>query len=169
MTPDDIFDPLRPMLYITDCLRTGKLTEFDPGIAPLLLTHRLITGANPFAEVLRQDLRDLCDRIDTIAGTVPEPSTLADAPRIDRWCGAIVDELPVLVGVVTGHPRLRHGARCITSPLVRIEPDKGWARTFSRYYRLGRPDRSCLTDLLAEGRLRPDTRAFDIPASGVWS
>lgn len=169
MTLDDVFDPLRPMLYITDGLRTGTLTEVDPGILPLLRTHRLLTGANPFAAILRQDLRSLCDRIDVLVGTVPEPSMLAAGARIDGWCGALVDDLPVLVGVVTGHPRLRHGARCITSPLVRIEPDKGWARTFSRYYRLGRPDRSCLTDLLAEGRLRSDTRAFDIPTSGVWS
>lgn len=169
MTPADITDPLRPLLYITDSLRTGTLTDADPGIPPLMRTHRLMTGANPFATILRQDLRDLCDRIDTIAGTVPEPSTLADAPRIDRWCGAVVDDLPILVGVVTGHPRLRQGARCTTSPLVRIEPDEGWARTFSRFYRLGRPDRSCLTDLLAEGRMGRDARPFDIPTSGGWT
>ncbi|WP_338390857.1 DUF6634 family protein [Rhodobacter capsulatus] len=164
MTPDEIIDLLRPLLHVTGGLRTGALTEFDAGIAPLVRTHRLLSGTNPFDEILRHDLFDLCDHIDSLAGAMPEPSALATAPRIDRWCGAVVEDLPVLIGVVTSHPRLREGARTMTSPLVRIAPQEGWARTLSRYYRLGRPDQSCLAALLAEGRLPPEAQAFDIPS-----
>ena len=163
MTPDDIADPRRPLQYVTDGLRVGTLTESDPGIAPLVRTHRLLNGTGPFDAILRQDLLDLCDHIDSLAAAVPDPSTFETSPRIDRWCGAVVDDLPVLVGVVTGHPQLRQGARTVTSPLLRIAPEAGWARTFSRYYRLGRHDRAFLIGLQAEGRLRPQTRAFEIP------
>jgi len=166
MTPDDIADPLSPLQYVTDGLRVGALTEIDPGITPLVRTHRLLNGARPFAEILRQDLFDLCDHIDSLAGAVPDMPALETAPRIDRWCGAVVEDLPVLVGVVTGHPRLREGARTVTSPLVRIASDQGWARTFSRYYRLGRPDLSVFFALLAESRLRSGARRFEIPGLG---
>ena len=169
MTPDDIADPLRPLQYVTDGLRVGALTEIDPGITPLVRTHRLLNGTRPFAAILRRDLFDLCDQIDSLAGAVPDLSALETAPCIERWCGVVVEDLPVLVGVVTGHPRLREGARTVTSPLVRIAPSEGWARTFSRYYRLGRPDQSVLTALLAEGRLRSGARRFDIPRTGGWT
>ena len=84
------------------------------------------------AQRLADDLR----RIAT--GDLPTAADLADAPIIDHWSLALRPE-PSLVGVVSGHPsigQLRPGA---TSSLFAFAPDLGWARTWNRYYRLGRP------------------------------
>jgi hypothetical protein len=175
MTPDEIIDPLRPMQHLSDTLRNtlhphqGGARDIAPEIPILLGTYRWMQGSDPAAPILTRDLVSLCDYLDALAEAEPEAIHLADAPRIDRWCAAVIADLPVLVGLVTGHPRLRQGARTVTSPLVRIAPDQGWARTLSRYYQLGRPDQSVFTALLAEGRLHPGALRFDIPDLGGWT
>jgi len=175
MTPDDIVDPLRPLQHLSEALRDtihlrpGAQRDIAPDIAQLLGTWRWAKGVDPAAPILSQDLVSLCDHLDALTQAEPETIVLADAPRIDRWCAAVVDDLPVLLGVVTGHPLLRECARTMTSPLIRIALDKGWARTFSRYYRLGRPDPSFFSALLAEGRLHPGARRYDIPGLGGWT
>lgn len=74
----------------------------------------------------------------------PASSQLAVAPVIERWR---VTTRPAycLTGDVTGHP-LKPGAgrRVVTSDLVLIDGERGWARTRSRWYRLG---------IYAEGKL----------------
>ncbi len=46
----------------------------------------------------------------------------------------------MLCGAVAGHPILSGTGRVITtSPLHLLDPVQGWARTYSRLYRLGRP------------------------------
>lgn len=175
MTPDDIADPLRPIQHLSDELRDtlhlhqGGPRDIAPEILILLETYRWMQGADPAAPILTRDLVSLCHYLDALAQAEPEAIHLAEAPSIDRWCAAVVDDLPVLVGVVTGHPQLRPGARTVTSPLLRIDPEAGWARTFSRYYRLGRHDRAFLIGLQAEGQLRPQTRAFEIPGLKGWA
>lgn len=71
------------------------------------------------------------------AGFVPGEVELAEAPLLTSW---IIEPLPGgllrLVGVVSGHPLIRDGW-CTTSPLIAADSDAGWARTVSRYYRLG--------------------------------
>ncbi|PSJ60169.1 DUF6634 family protein [Pseudaminobacter soli (ex Li et al. 2025)] len=70
------------------------------------------------------------------------PQALAggeDAPILDRW---ILGHRPVpcLAGLSTGHPRLSGVNRAIaTSDLWLMSEDRTWARTLSRWYRLGRP------------------------------
>lgn len=172
MTPDEIIDPLRPMQHLSDTLRNtmhphqGGARDIAPEIPILLGTYRWMQGSDPAAPILGRDLVSLCDYLDALADAEPEAIHLADAPLIERWCGAVVEDLPVFVGVVSGHPRLREGARTVTSPLIRIAPSEGWARTFSRYYRLGRPDPSVFFALLAESRLRSGARRFEIPGLG---
>lgn len=175
MTPDDIVDPLRPVQRLSDALRDtihlrpGAQRDITPDIAQLLGTWRWAQSLDPAAPILARDLVSLCNHLDALAQAEPEPIMLADAPRIDRRCAAVVDNLPVPVGVVTGHPRLREGARTMTSPLIRIALDKGWARTFSRYNLLGRPDRAVLAALRAEGGLRADAQFFNVPIAGGWT
>lgn len=68
----------------------------------------------------------------------PRPEDLAEAPLAETWIPLVKDgtDLPVLWGYVTGHPLL--GDRFIrTSPLIGLSRETGWARTFSRWYRLG--------------------------------
>lgn len=62
-----------------------------------------------------------------------------DAPLLDRW---VLGERPArcLIGLSTGHPVLEGTGRMITtSDLFLISEDAAWARTLSRWYRLGEP------------------------------
>ncbi|WP_442869642.1 DUF6634 family protein [Bradyrhizobium sp. CCBAU 11386] len=44
---------------------------------------------------------------------------------------------PCLVGTVDGHPLIRRGTRVHTSELVLVDPALRWARTWTKFYRLG--------------------------------
>ncbi|MDU0342064.1 DUF6634 family protein [Bosea rubneri] len=71
------------------------------------------------------------------ATKAPASAELATAPMLDRW---LVTSRPAycLVGEVSGHPLLAgSGRRVVTSDLVVIDGERGWARTRSRWYRLG--------------------------------
>ena len=83
-------------------------------------------------ERLERLLSDL-KRIRSRAG--PTAEDLDDAPRLDDYQLARRDVV-CLVGHATGHPRLgdRH---TITTELMVHAPTLGWARTLSRFYRLG--------------------------------
>ncbi|WP_428990946.1 DUF6634 family protein [Methylocapsa aurea] len=60
----------------------------------------------------------------------------ADSPRIGVKLARRIT--PALAGAVAGHPAL--GDRSIvTSDLCALDAAAGWARTSSRFYRLGRP------------------------------
>lgn len=77
------------------------------------------------------DLKMFC------ATKAPASSELAAAPILDRWQ---VTSKPAycLIGNVTGHPLLTgKGRRIVTSDLVLMDGERGWARTRSRWYRLG--------------------------------
>jgi hypothetical protein len=72
-------------------------------------------------------------------GVPPEAMAGDDAPILDRWILAR-RAVPCLAGLSTGHPRLVGENRLIgTSDLWLLSEDHGWARTLSRWYRLGRP------------------------------
>ena len=84
-----------------------------------------------FARKLAEDFERL-----TADGS-PSRSDLATAPVIDLWRPA-PRILLALAGTVTGHPILRDGRPTITSQLFAYDEAAGWARTWSRYYALGR-------------------------------
>jgi hypothetical protein len=70
---------------------------------------------------------------------VPPEDLATDAPLLDRW---LVAHRPVacLLGQSTGHPLLPGVNReIVTSDLMLMSRDHEWARTLSRWYRLGRP------------------------------
>ena len=74
------------------------------------------------------------------AGAGPDPDTLAAAPCLTGWACRLVPAFePALIGTVADHPRLPGERRIVTSRLIAIDPAAGWARTTSRFYRLGRP------------------------------
>lgn len=61
---------------------------------------------------------------------------LQNAPFLDKY--ALTYRMaPCLTGKVQGHPTVR-GPSVLTSQLWAYSPDLAWARTLSRYYRLGR-------------------------------
>jgi hypothetical protein len=75
----------------------------------------------------------------TRKGIPPERLAGGDAPVLDRWMLG-VKAAPCLAGLSTGHPLLPGENRMIgTSALWLMSEDKTWARTLSRWYRLGRP------------------------------
>jgi hypothetical protein len=85
-------------------------------------------------------------------GEGPSSEELNRAPLLDSWAVADRAGLPVLTGIVTGHPRLPAHSWVRTSPLVWLAEDRTAARTSSRWYRLG----SRLEDDLARsGRRTP--------------
>ncbi len=82
--------------------------------------------------------RRLADDLDAVAtGGYPNDATLKTAPLLEDASLAPI-LLPVLSGTVSGHPLLPGNDRPIaTSLLEMICPSQRWARTQSRFYRLG--------------------------------
>ena len=71
-------------------------------------------------------------------GASPESLTKEEAPILDRWVMA-QRPIPCLAGLSSGHPFLVGTGRAIaTSDLWLMSADHSWARTLSRWYRLGR-------------------------------
>ena len=72
-------------------------------------------------------------------GEMPSERELDGAPLLTDWLfGEIDGGYRRLGGFVTGHPLIGPGW-CWTSVVLFVVPDRSWARTISRYYRLGRP------------------------------
>ena len=81
-------------------------------------------------------LADDCDRLER--GRRVPPVVLQKAPLLTDWAPAITPQSVHLIGRVTGHPLLGDCA-AVTTPLWFADPDGGWARSLSRFYRLGPP------------------------------
>ena len=85
--------------------------------------------------------------IEKIQRGVPPERLAADPPILERWVMAQRPAL-CLAGLSFEHPLLTGQARpIVTSDLCLIADDHTWARTLSRWYRLGRPASSPLRDL----------------------
>ncbi len=106
------------------------------GQSTLKLTAATISKLRRDAEKLERlaaDLRRIAD------GVEPSPEELEKAPVIDRWVVGQMTHL-CLVGRVIGHPDIEDTHLTRTSDLWFIDYKKGWARTLSRFYRLGDED-----------------------------
>ena len=81
----------------------------------------------------------LSDMERILEGVLPETLVNEEPPLLDRWLlGNVLT--PALVGLSTGHPALPGTNRPIaTSQVFLMSADMSWARTLSRWYRLGRP------------------------------
>lgn len=86
--------------------------------------------------------RKLADDLEKLAqGNWPNIQENSDAPFLEQRRLA-VRPVPILVGLVSGHPILPGIRReIITSELVALSARLGWARTRSRWYRLGPSER----------------------------
>lgn len=72
-------------------------------------------------------------------GVPPEALANTHGPLLDQR-ELSTRPVPCLVGFSSGHPELLGSKRNIrTSDVWILTEDKGWARTLSRWYRLGRP------------------------------
>jgi hypothetical protein len=88
-----------------------------------------------------------------LSGWRPGDVDLAGSPLISGWGVAWVQhECPVLLGTVTGHPVVGVGDLPVTmtSPVLWIDEHAGWARTVSRWYRLGERSSVFIADFDSE-------------------
>ena len=69
--------------------------------------------------------------------TGPNEAELSSAPVLDNWSLGTRPQY-ALLGTASGHPGIADG-HVLTSPLVYLDPNRCWARTWGRYYILGRP------------------------------
>jgi hypothetical protein len=105
-------------------------------------------GAKADAELVSQARRLKALSADmerVLEGLLPEAIITEEPPLLDRWI--LGNTLaPCLVGLSTGHPTLVGANRAIaTSNVWLMSDDMTWARTLSRWYRLGHPaERSSL-------------------------
>lgn len=89
-------------------------------------------------EALADHLHRLADDIQT-----PDVSRASsvDVVDINSWFLA-ARPVPCLIGRTSGHPTIADRKTARTSELFYFDPERGLARSFSRWYRLGTPDRS---------------------------
>jgi hypothetical protein len=81
--------------------------------------------------------RLLVDLKSLAAGAMPSEKTLAGSPLLDLYQVRSGRDL-FLTGICVDHPKL-FGPAIFTSSLWVVAPDHSWVRTYSRFYRLGRP------------------------------
>jgi hypothetical protein len=96
--------------------------------------------AEAAAEIL--DLADSLERLAAdlrrlVSGEAPTAADLDEAPLLDRYALAVRSE-PCLGGIATGHPHIETGHRIFTSGIYAISESEGWARSLSRFYKLGK-------------------------------
>ena len=76
-------------------------------------------------------------------GYRPPDDAWATAPVLDDWRIVPARRPPAaegmseIEGVVAGHPDFALGTRIRTTPLLVVEHGQGWARTVTRFWRLG--------------------------------
>ena len=100
--------------------------------------HLGLAHARPMLSFEADRLQVLVDDLRRIAtGASPTADVLDDAPVTDGWSFGR-RAAPVITGHTVGHPRLPDGP-VVTSEVIALDLDAGWARTLSRFYVLGRP------------------------------
>lgn len=104
----------------------------------LLFGRETLTDETLILQTAR--LLALADDLERVHRGVPPEEMAGDAtPILDRWVVA-QRIVPCLAGLSTGHPLLVGQGRLIaTSDLWLLSEDRAWARTLSRWYRVGRP------------------------------
>lgn len=102
----------------------------------LINKARPLNLANATAEIERLQ-RLVVDLTSIRDGCGPTEADLADAPFLEGWSRELRPAF-CLAGHAVGHPILTGiGQLIVTSDLWVLNEEEGWARTLSRWYRLG--------------------------------
>lgn len=89
---------------------------------------------------LTAKLRRLASDLDRIAAAAaPTAAELSHAPLLVDWRPVLTLSGLALTGFAAGHPQLG-SKKVVTSQLWTLDPELHWARTLSRFYRLGVPE-----------------------------
>ena len=100
---------------------------------PIVVSHRGIFG-DVAGTIAR--LESLIHDIERLgSGNMPSTRELESAPLLEPFTIA-TQSRPCLIGGISDHPTLK-GPVITTSELWIMAPELGWARTYSRLYRLG--------------------------------
>jgi hypothetical protein len=96
----------------------------------------IFPGEDP--DSLVANLKALARDIERIrAGAAPTDADLAAAPVLHGWAPAVRGS-SCLVGSVQSHPLLGTRHAIFTCQLFAMDDLRGWARTYSRFYVLGK-------------------------------
>lgn len=68
----------------------------------------------------------------------PSADVMRNSPTLEGW-NLSTRPVPCLAGVYLDHPKIPNGYIGITSELLMIDVERGFARTRSRFYALGQP------------------------------
>jgi hypothetical protein len=73
----------------------------------------------------------------------PTEEQLAEAPLLEAWSilrdDQDPDDLPVVTGIITGHPFVPDGSIHFGAECFAMDPAWEWIATMARIYRLGEP------------------------------
>lgn len=102
---------------------------------PIIVGHHQVIGDIAGEAARLKSLAAALERIGS--GEMPSEQELATAPLLDPYTVA-TRTLPCLVGATRDHPSIK-GPIARTSEVWLMAPELGWARTYTRLYRLGEP------------------------------
>jgi hypothetical protein len=126
--------------------RILAITAIEIAASPQeLLLPRMLEARLPdeLKDRFHGEARSLAEKLGGLAfdvaairgGEGPRPTDLLGAPVLDDWSQEPF-QATLLAGSARGHPRLGSN-RVRTTMAVIVDENEGWARTLSRYYRLG--------------------------------
>jgi hypothetical protein len=95
----------------------------------------LFPGGVPVLDTVER-LRKLASDLERMTMFVPDPEVLSDAPLLSDWVLAHRRAM-ALAGRVAEHPVLGDRRSIMTSEIYALDPGGGWARSWTRFYRLG--------------------------------
>jgi hypothetical protein len=99
----------------------------------------LLRGNNLSGSILTnvENLKCLAqDMAQISSGKFDFSSIGGQCPRLDQI--AIAQKaIPCLAGIMTGHPSIEDGRHAVTSQVFYLDPERGYARTYSRWYIIG--------------------------------
>lgn len=124
----------------TDALLDGqhghRIARMGAQLAMALLEPADVQEARFDERTLSDRLRELADDLEAIQeGTGPTDQDLHRAPLLSSW-SELPQPVPVLAGIADRHPTC---GKFIVTSQVFASDGQTWARTLSRWYRLGRP------------------------------
>ncbi|MEH2560106.1 hypothetical protein V1286_007635 [Bradyrhizobium algeriense] len=96
-----------------------------------------VTTSRNIGSLCRELEKLTCDLRTLSQGSRPSEQDLQACPLLDRWSFGFLPA-PCLLGAISHHPIFGARPHIHTSELVLIDPDKRWARTWSKFYRLGK-------------------------------
>ncbi len=134
---------LRDCSYFLARPRLSSSTSSSPdneGIGSTCPLGSGMTRSSTFDCYLEPIVRDLAklrdDMLNLREADWPSEECIHQWPRLTDWSYGS-RPAPCLVGTVDGHALIRNGTRVHTSEIVLVDPALRWARTWTKFYRLG--------------------------------